>query len=115
MVQFRSPACSACTASKPCHVKHSLSDCRMLVDCHASIKGSASARTVVAQKTGGNAAVSSVALRGANGQWVPMNNVWGASWESTSVPMPPLDFRIQDDAGTEVSHRTPKTCHPLRA
>lgn len=47
-------------------------------------------------------------VKGPNTDWESMNNVWGASWESTSVPMPPLDFRIQDDAGVEVSHRSLK-------
>lgn len=44
-----------------------------------------------------------VQVKGPNTDWQSMNNVWGASWESTSVPMPPLDFRIQDDTGTEVT------------
>ena len=51
-------------------------------------------------------------VKGPNTDWESMNNVWGASWESTSVPMPPLDFRIQDDAGVEVSHRSPKDLSP---
>lgn len=68
-----------------------------------------------AQDAAGRGAVKLVQVKGPNTDWESMNNVWGASWESTSVPMPPLDFRIQDDAGVEVSHRSPKTCHPLRA
>ena len=47
--------------------------------------------------------VKLVQVKGPNTDWQSMNNVWGASWESTSVPMPPLDFRIQDDTGTEVT------------
>ena len=43
-----------------------------------------------------------VQIKGPNTGWQGMNNVWGASWESTSIPEPPLDFRIQDDQGTEV-------------
>lgn len=43
-----------------------------------------------------------VQIKGPDTNWQSMNNVWGASWESTSIPDPPLDFRIQDDTGTEV-------------
>ena len=57
---------------------------------------------VAAQKTGGNAAVSSVAVRGADGQWVPMNNVWGASWELPQAPTGPLDMQITDPSGDTV-------------
>ena len=31
-----------------------------------------------------------------------MNNLWGAAWETGTVPKAPLDFRIQDDMGMEV-------------
>ncbi|CAL8462617.1 g2150 [Coccomyxa elongata] len=51
----------------------------------------------------GRGSVKLVQVKGSNSDWESMNNVWGASWESTSVPAPPLDFRIQDDAGTEVT------------
>ncbi|BDA46490.1 probable Expansin-A2 at N-terminal half [Coccomyxa sp. Obi] len=44
-----------------------------------------------------------VQIKGPNTDWESMNNVWGASWEATSIPDPPLDFRIQDDKGTEVT------------
>ncbi len=47
-----------------------------------------------------------VQIKGPNTGWQSMNNVWGASWESTSIPDPPLDFRIQDDQGTEVRRHT---------
>ncbi len=47
--------------------------------------------------------VKLVQIKGPKTDWQSMNNVWGASWEATSIPDPPLDFRIQDDAGTEVS------------
>jgi hypothetical protein len=50
--------------------------------------------------------VKLVQIKGPNTGWETMNNVWGASWEATSVPDPPLDFRIQDDTGTEVRHPT---------
>ncbi|BDA46488.1 probable Expansin-A7 [Coccomyxa sp. Obi] len=51
----------------------------------------------------GRGSVKLVQVKGSNSDWESMNNVWGASWESTSVPSPPLDFRIQDDAGVEVT------------
>jgi hypothetical protein len=43
-----------------------------------------------------------VQVKGADSGWESMVNVWGASWESTDQPKPPLDFRIQDDRGVEV-------------
>jgi hypothetical protein len=57
---------------------------------------------VPAQKAGGEAAVQSVALRGTDGDWVNMNNVWGASWELPNAPMGPLDMRITDPSGDTV-------------
>jgi len=65
----------------------------------------------VAQKTGGNAAVSSVAVRGSSGGWVPMNNVWGASWELGQAPPGPLDMQITDPSGDTV--RTARECTGL--
>ncbi|CAL8462621.1 g2154 [Coccomyxa elongata] len=47
--------------------------------------------------------VKLVQVKGPDTDWETMNNVWGASWESTAVPKPPLDFRIQDDTGVEVT------------
>lgn len=54
------------------------------------------------QDAAGRGAVKLVQVKGPNTDWESMNNVWGASWESTSIPDPPLDFRIQDDSGVEV-------------
>ncbi|BDA46491.1 probable Expansin-A7 at N-terminal half [Coccomyxa sp. Obi] len=48
-------------------------------------------------------AVKLVQVKGSDTDWESMNNVWGASWESTSIPKPPLDFRIQDDTGVELT------------
>jgi hypothetical protein len=47
--------------------------------------------------------VNLVQIKGSNSDWESLNNVWGAAWETGQVPTPPLDFRIQDDAGVEVS------------
>lgn len=47
--------------------------------------------------------IKTVQVRGPNTGWISLTNVWGASWEVSSVPQPPLDFRIQDDSGTDVS------------
>ena len=47
-------------------------------------------------------AVKTVQVKGPNTNWETMNNVWGASWELSQSPQPPLDVRILDDQGTEV-------------
>ena len=55
-----------------------------------------------AQDAANRGSIKTVQVKGPNSSWQSMNNVWGASWEMTSVPQPPLDIRIQDDTGTEV-------------
>jgi hypothetical protein len=56
------------------------------------------------QTTGGRGAVKSVHVKGSNsGSWIPMTNTWGAAWELSSAPAPPLDFKIVTDNGEEVS------------
>ena len=65
------------------------------------------------QDAANRGAIKTVQVKGPNSNWESMNNVWGASWEMTSVPQPPLDIRIQDDTGTEV-HTLPccmTPCH----
>ena len=46
--------------------------------------------------------MSAVALRGSSGGWVPMNNVWGASWELPQAPSGPLDIQVTDPSGDTV-------------
>ncbi len=43
---------------------------------------------------GGRAAVASVAVKGASGDWQPLHNSWGATWEAAAAPAPPLSFRV---------------------
>ena len=43
---------------------------------------------------GGRAAVASVAVKGGGGDWQPLHNSWGATWEAASAPQPPLSFRV---------------------
>ena len=46
--------------------------------------------------TGGRAAVTSVAVRGAgDAAWRELTNTWGAAWELPSAPQPPLSFRVR--------------------
>ena len=56
------------------------------------------------QDAAGRGSVKLVQIKGSNSNWQSLTNVWGASWETGQVPQPPLDFRVQDDAGVEVSH-----------
>ncbi len=60
-----------------------------------------------AQDVANRGSVKLVQVKGPDTDWETLNNVWGASWESTSVPKPPLDFRIQDDTGVEVIFSSP--------
>ncbi len=59
------------------------------------------------QDAAGRGSVKLVQIKGSNSDWESLNNVWGASWETGQVPDLPLDFRIQDDAGVEVSQVPP--------
>jgi hypothetical protein len=46
-------------------------------------------------KTGGRAAVRSVAVKGGDGgDWKPLKNSWGATWEMRSDPAAPLSFKV---------------------
>lgn len=55
--------------------------------------------------TGGHGAVKSIALRSSasGGDWIPMENRWGAAWELSSSPVPPLDFKITMSDGEEIT------------
>ena len=45
--------------------------------------------------TGGRAAVKSVAVKGSgSGDWKPLDNSWGATWELSSAPAAPLSFKV---------------------
>lgn len=62
------------------------------------------------QDAANRGSVKTVQIKGPNSSWQTLNNVWGASWETGQVPQTPLDFRIQDDQGVDVSFLTLK--HP---
>ncbi|GAB4819913.1 hypothetical protein N2152v2_006959 [Parachlorella kessleri] len=56
------------------------------------------------QDTGGRGAVKTVQVKGSNsGSWQPLTNSWGATWELSNAPSPPLDFKITTDDGSEVT------------
>lgn len=55
------------------------------------------------QDAANRGAVKTVQVKGPNTYWETLNNKWGASWETGQVPAAPLDFRIQDDQGVDVS------------
>ena len=53
--------------------------------------------------TGGRGAVKELYVKGSNQQnWQSMKNTWGAAWETSSSPAPPLDFKFVCDDGEEV-------------
>ena len=49
--------------------------------------------------TGGRAAVKAVSVKGSSGDWRPLDNSWGATWETSSAPPPPLSFKVRGGAG----------------
>ena len=55
------------------------------------------------QDAANRGSVQTVQIKGPNTNWETLNNVWGASWEIGQSPQPPLDFRIRDDQGVDVS------------
>ena len=54
------------------------------------------------QQTGAAGSIKAVQLQGGNSNWVGMTNVWGAAWELTNAPAPPLSVHIVGDDGQEV-------------
>lgn len=61
------------------------------------------------QDAANRGSIKTVQIKGPNTNWQTLNNVWGASWETGQVPQTPLDFRIQDDTGIDVS--CPHPCY----
>ena len=61
------------------------------------------------QDAANRGAIKTVQIKGPNTDWQTLNNVWGASWETGQVPETPLDIRVQDDTGIDVS-RLPLCC-----
>lgn len=58
---------------------------------------------LVVQKTGGPGGVKSVQVKGGeSGSWQPMQNKFGTSWEISSAPQLPWDFKFVSDDGQEV-------------
>lgn len=54
--------------------------------------------------TGGRGSVKQVYVSSADSpdSWQPMQNQWGASWELSSSPNPPLNFKFEVDSGETV-------------
>jgi hypothetical protein len=66
------------------------------------------------QQVAGRGSIETVQVKGADSEdWQSLNNLWGAAWETGTVPKPPLDFRVQDDTGVEV--RPSHTCRTFPA
>ena len=42
------------------------------------------------------------------GAWQPLNNTWGAAWETPTAPLFPLDVRVTSDSGQQASLFRPK-------
>lgn len=57
------------------------------------------------QDAANRGSVQSVQVKGPGTEWQELNNVWGASWETSEVPSGPLDLHIYDDVGVDVRTR----------
>jgi Expansin C-terminal domain len=55
------------------------------------------------QDVGATGAIRTVQIKGRDGSWQGMENTWGAAWEVSKSPSPPLDLRIVADDSQEVS------------
>ena len=55
-----------------------------------------------AQKAAGYGSISLVQMKGADSEWMGMNNKYGEAWELPVTPSLPWDFRIVSDDGQEV-------------
>lgn len=60
---------------------------------------------LVVDDTGrGRGSIKTVQVKSASSDsWQDMNNPWGAFWELSSAPQPPLDFKFVCDDGEEVT------------
>ncbi|KAK9820245.1 hypothetical protein WJX72_007952 [[Myrmecia] bisecta] len=58
---------------------------------------------LVVEQAAGRAAVQNVFIKGPKTAWLAMNNLWGAAWETASLPGYPTDMRIVSDDGEEVT------------
>lgn len=56
--------------------------------------------------------IETVQVKGTDSGWLSMTNVWGAAWEIQNSPQPPLDFRMVDDSGSEVTSEAEKLSLP---
>ena len=54
------------------------------------------------QKVGGVASISLVQLSGQQSSWNSLENTWGAAWETSHSPAPPLNLRVVLTDGSEV-------------
>ncbi|KAK9798174.1 hypothetical protein WJX73_006947 [Symbiochloris irregularis] len=58
---------------------------------------------IFVESVGNRGTVAVVQVKGQNSGWMAMTNTWGAAWELSNAPAPPLDVRVQDDDGSEVT------------
>ena len=57
----------------------------------------------LAQTAGGNAGISRVQVSSvSNGDWMDMQNAWGASWQISNAPAYPVDLIITSQDGSQV-------------
>jgi hypothetical protein len=81
-------------------------ECAVPDDLKVSVKDFAGANGWIrlsVDDTGGRGAVKELYVKGSGeSDWRAMDNTWGAAWELSSAPAPPLDFKFICDDGEEV-------------
>jgi hypothetical protein len=45
-------------------------------------------------------------MKGADGEWIPMQNKWGKAWEVSHAPALPWDFRFVSENGQAVEAKS---------
>eukprot|EP00884_Botryococcus_braunii_P005988 jgi/Botrbrau1/15390/Bobra.43_2s0018.1 len=58
---------------------------------------------LMVEEVAGVGSIKQVQIKGQNSDWQGMNNYWGAAWELGTTPHPPLDIRVVDSTGREVT------------
>ncbi|KAH7619768.1 putative expansin-A17 [Nannochloris sp. 'desiccata'] len=81
-------------------------ECAVPGDLKVSVKDFAGANGWIrlsVDDTGGRGAVKELYVKGSGqNEWRAMDNTWGAAWELSSAPAPPLAFKFVCDDGEEV-------------
>eukprot|EP00884_Botryococcus_braunii_P007083 jgi/Botrbrau1/16376/Bobra.85_2s0001.1 len=76
------------------------SDMRVVIDNNS---GAGAWLRLYVMDVGATGSIRTVQVKGREGSWQGMSNTWGAAWEVSRAPNPPLDLRIVADDSQEVT------------